>query len=78
MHLARALLLLNGIIPNSKHDIPSQLIEINERKFSSIYKTTRKWFDSPPLDIDKERIWKILMFLKDKHGDCVKKLEEWA
>lgn len=77
-HLSRVLLLLSGILPQSKHDIPCQLESIYERKFARVYKKTRKWFDNPPLEVDKEEIWKLLTFLKEKYNECYRKLEEWA
>lgn len=78
MHLARALLLLNGIIPQSKHEIPGQLLGIKEVKFSKIYIISRKWFDSPPLKVENKKIWQMLAFLREKRNECMKKLEGWA
>ena len=78
IHISRAILLLHNVLPGSKHDIPDQLVQIHETGFSSIYKVTRKWLDSPPLKVEKERIWQMLVFLKKKHDECCKKLEEWA
>jgi len=78
IHLARAWLLLNNILPGSKHEIPQQLLSIKEAKFSRIYKTSREWFDSPPLKAEKQKIWQMLMFLKEKYNECRKKLEGWA
>ncbi len=78
MHIARALLLLNGITPSSKHEIEGQLLGIKEARFSRIYRISRKWLDSPPLKVEKERIWRMLVFLREKHNECLNKLEGWA
>jgi len=78
MHLSRALLLLNRVIPESKHDVPEQLKSIGEHKFSEIYIKTREWWDNPPLEVDKDDLWEILSFLREKYNECRKKLEGWA
>ncbi|MBL7160674.1 MAG: nucleotidyltransferase domain-containing protein [Candidatus Aenigmarchaeota archaeon] len=78
IHLSRAVLLLHGILPGSKHNIPDQLARAGETKLSRAYKTTKAWSDSPPLKVEKEKIWKMLVLLKEKHAECSRKLEEWA
>lgn len=78
INLSRAFLLLNGILPGSKHDIPGQLKKINEKRFAEIYKKTKKWWDEMPLETDKEKVWKYLKFLEEKYNWCSKKIEEWA
>jgi len=78
IHISRALLLLSSILPSSKHDIPKQLEGIGEFKFSKIYKKTREWWENPPLDVDKEEVWRIINFLKEKHMECSRKLEGWS
>jgi len=78
IHLSRAILLLNDVLPSSKYEIPKQLENIGEIKFSKIYKKTREWWESPPLNIDNEEIWKTLNFLKEKYIECYRKLEGWS
>lgn len=78
VHLSRALLMLNRVMPESKHDIPGQLKSIGENKFSEVYTKTREWWDNPPLDTDKDELWEILSFLREKYNECRKKLEGWA
>lgn len=78
IHLSSALLLLNHVQPESKHEIPKQLESIGERKFAKLYKKTRKWFDEQPLEVDKEEVWKALNLLKEKFSECSKKLEVWS
>ena len=77
MHISRALLLLNGILPRSKHDVPRQLERMGEVRFSKVYKTTRKWFDSAPLEVKRESVEKALAFLKGKYDECRRELEKW-
>ncbi len=77
-HLSRALLLLNNILPQSRHEIPGQLKNIKENEFAGVYKKTREWFDNPPLEVDEEEAWEILVFLKDKYNECYRRLETWA
>lgn len=77
-HLSRALLLLNNILPQSKHDIPNQLKTAGEHKLAGVYKKTRGWFDNPPLEVNKEEIWELLTFLKEKHSECSRRLEGWT
>lgn len=78
IHLSRALLLVNNVLPGSKYDIPKQLEGIGEAKFSKIYKKTRGWWEQLPLEVDKDEVWKIISFLKEKYIECSRKLEGWS
>lgn len=75
--LVRAILLLNHIIPGSKHEIPKQLRLIGENKLASVYIRTKKWFDEMPLDVNKDKIQEIIIFLKEKYREASKSLEDW-
>ncbi|MBI2675181.1 MAG: nucleotidyltransferase domain-containing protein [Candidatus Aenigmarchaeota archaeon] len=77
IHLCRAVLLLNNIIPGSKHDIPSQLRQIGETKLSSAYKVTRKWWDEGVLDVTRPEIEKVLNLFEQKYKEASKRLEDW-
>jgi len=76
--LSRAILLVGNILPLSKHEIANQLKNVKEYKLAQIYKKTRAWFDSPPIEVKKEEIWDMLNFLNEKYGECSRKLEKWA
>lgn len=78
IHLSRAILLLNHMQPESKYEIPKQLKLIKEQKFARIYVKTRKWFEEPPCDVNKDEVWNILIFLREKYSECSKKLGEWS
>ncbi|MBI2675148.1 MAG: nucleotidyltransferase domain-containing protein [Candidatus Aenigmarchaeota archaeon] len=77
IHLCRAVLLLNNIIPGSKHDIPSQLKQIGEAKLSSAYRLTRKWWDESALDVSKSEVEKVLNLFEEKYREASKRLEDW-
>lgn len=76
-HLSRSVLLLNGILPESKHEICDQLKNIKENRLARTYKKTRIWFDNPPLEVNKDDVWDMLNFLKEKYNECYRMLERW-
>jgi predicted nucleotidyltransferase len=67
MHLSRSVLLLNDVIPGSKHEIPKQ-----------IFKKTREWWELTPINVDKDEVYEILTFLKEKYIEYSRKLERWS
>ena len=77
INLSRAVLLLKHTVPGSKHEIPEQLKRIDENKLAAVYKKTRRWFDEMPLEVDKDDVLKIIMFLKEKYRQASKSLEDW-
>jgi|GEM_PF-775508 len=77
IHLSGAFLLLKGVQPGSKHEIPDQLKQAGEGKFATVYKKAREWEDRQPLDIDKERVWEYLSFLREKKNECIRMLQSW-
>ncbi len=78
LHLPRAWLLLHHKEPGSKHDLAELLKELGETKFARITVLLRSWWDSsPPLEMDKEKLWAMMNFLKQKYDECERLLVVW-
>ncbi len=77
INLSRGILLLNNMIPGSKHEIPGQLKIAGEAKLSGVYKKTRKWFNEVHPDASKDEVWETISFLKEKYRQAAKNLEAW-
>lgn len=77
IHLCRGVLLLNHIIPGSKHEIPKQLEKTGNKNLAVAYKLTRKWWDEAPLDVKQEKVQKTIDLLEEKYQEASKRLEDW-
>jgi predicted nucleotidyltransferase len=78
--VAIATLLLNHRLLESKHVIPRQLLQINEKELSGILVKTRKCWDGELESLSDSEINDILVFLENKIRDCYEKLEvfQWT
>jgi len=77
IHLSGAFLLLKGVRPGSRHEIPVQLKNVGEGKFAAVCKRVREWDDHQPLEIGRESVWEHLSFLREKKNECIRMLQSW-
>jgi len=75
--LSRAALMLNHIVPGSKHEIPRQLKSIKEGKLAGVYSKTRKWFDEMPPEVNKNEVQEVVDFMLEKYRQLSRLLEAW-